>query len=64
MYKKSRATPLVVSLRLAWAYTPLQALPPSACGCRFGRGRSFGLSFERLCSPREKKDKTLDEAGV
>jgi len=33
------------------------AFAASACGCRFGRGRSFGLSFERLCSPGENKGK-------
>jgi hypothetical protein len=34
------------------------AAAASARGCRFGRGRSFGLSFERLCSPGENKEKT------
>jgi hypothetical protein len=33
------------------------AAAASACGCRFGRGRSFGLFFERLCSPGENKEK-------
>jgi hypothetical protein len=40
------------------------AAAASACGCRLERSRSFGLSFERLCSPRESKGEIQDEAGV
>jgi hypothetical protein len=36
----------------------------SACGCRFGRGRSFGLSFEWSCLPGENKGEVQEEAGV
>jgi hypothetical protein len=62
--------PLVVSQRLAWVNTPLPPSPAasanfaSARGCRFERGRSFGLSFERLCSPGENKEEIQEKAGV
>jgi hypothetical protein len=29
----------------------------SACDCQFGRGLSFGLSFERLCSLGDDKER-------